>query len=478
MMIMNMEQDVQSYYLGIPLNKEVVLKRGQEIDENGEVGQALIKYYPEDVIIDGVPYLGSGGADVIPAGLTDTQAKDAIYAAHVSKTAIENIEGMVSNGSEIDGKYNVNNNTIVIDGDSICRQNTHIDSTTSLTQSAGYFIWGNTLLGNKLKLIANNGVGGERTDQLLLRLQLSIDLKPRFLNVNIGKNDISQNIDIQTIKNNLLEIYTRIKKAGIICILNNIIPYGTSDLDQINAIYGVNEYLRQLQETKNDLIVCDMYSSIVDPATNISFTDYLVSDNIHPSVIGAYFMGEAFRNSIEKYIPNIVLFQGSNGTVDTNIINNSFMLGGTTTATGWSFYVSSGVGVTSKVRRDKGLEWQQAEMTTFGEASFYQSIYSNFQIGDKYKFIAEYELDSNVVQVDSYRIELLSKDSEGVNLFSVRGLDIGSSTMIRFPQAITSGVIETPELEITADTYRIIPYLKFKLLGKIRFGRTRLIKTN
>ena len=32
MMIMNMEQDIQAYYLGVPLNREVVLTRGQKIN--------------------------------------------------------------------------------------------------------------------------------------------------------------------------------------------------------------------------------------------------------------------------------------------------------------------------------------------------------------------------------------------------------------------------------------------------------------
>lgn len=421
----------------------------------------------------------------IPTGSTydDTEIKQELTLLQQSfsfvsdnKLKFQDLISLESNSGQIDNNRLVNKNTFVIDGDSIAKQNSFSDISTNLLSSNGFFTWANVLLNNRMKLIANNGVGGDRTDQLLARLQSSIDLKPKFIIINIGKNDISQNIDVALIKSNLLEIYNRITKAGILCIMNNIIPYGTYNSLQVQNIFSVNEYLFNLQSEKDNLIIVDMYSAIVNPSSDISRANLLNTDNVHPSAQGAYFMGVALSYALDKYLPSVNLWQGSNGLASQQLSLNPYLLGGETIATSWTFFVSNGIGVASKLLRDNGLEWQQIEMTTYGEFSIYQSIPNNLIVGKKYKFIVEYEIDETATEIDSYIIELQAKNSSNVAIFSSRGLDISSSITIRFPQKVTMGVIETSWVEITPDTFRIVPYIRAKLLGKIRFGRTRLLE--
>ena len=72
---------------------------------NREITIDTDKHVP--VVHDGVTPggypLALASASVKPDTLTTTQAKDAIYAAHLSKDAIEKINGLQSSASEIDG---------------------------------------------------------------------------------------------------------------------------------------------------------------------------------------------------------------------------------------------------------------------------------------------------------------------------------------------------------------------------------------
>jgi acyl-CoA thioesterase-1 len=76
-------------------------------------------------------------------------------------------------------------------------------------------------------IVINVGIGGERTDQALKRLEKDvIDKKPEIVTIMYGTNDsyvdrdkTQSRISVQQYRNNLQELVTRLRKANIVPVL-------------------------------------------------------------------------------------------------------------------------------------------------------------------------------------------------------------------------------------------------------------------
>ncbi|MFA9238302.1 MAG: SGNH/GDSL hydrolase family protein [Candidatus Paceibacteria bacterium] len=394
------------------------------------------------------------------------------------KMKLSNVGSVKVNAKVVNEIGNVNQNTVVIDGDSIAAMNGYVANPDGgiATDSGGFVAWANIKLNNKLHIIANHGVSGERTDQLLARLQTSIDLKPKFMIINIGTNDVGQNVAKEIIKANLLTIINRIRSAGIICVINTILPRDDSNSENFaTEIFYLNNFLRDLQGTLDNYILFDGYASIVSPATNLPRANTLV-DGVHPSAQGAPEIGYELANSMDKYLKPISLFSGGNTDIATGYLNNPYMLGGTTVATGWTGNIDSGAGVFTKVARDYGLEWQQINMTTLGVFTMYNYI-QGIVVGDKIQVITEFELDDDAV-IDKYTMRIEAKAQGNIGINGAHSIFIDEIRPIRFSKKINKGILATPVFTVPAGTFDLILFLSAKLTGKIRFGRNRIIKVS
>ena len=112
--------------------------------------------------------------------------------------------------------------------------------------------------------IVARGLGGDRTGDLLLRLQRDvIDLKPGVAVVTIGGNDLEdiallpdrENTLVTICQRNLRTIVDRLRQKGIDVILLTILPYGDVDLAAgdtwSNATYGAVERVNAMIRTLN-----------------------------------------------------------------------------------------------------------------------------------------------------------------------------------------------------------------------------------
>jgi hypothetical protein len=286
-----------------------------------------------------------------------------------------------------------------------------------------------------------------------------------------GTNDTGDAVPLATTVANLTYMYDKCKNAGIIVIACTVPPRDVTTYN--SAIYAVNGWIRAQQYNRSDYIVCDFYSALVEPSTDIAKTNF-TSDGIHPSAFGAYFMGKEIAAKLAPRLASPMLFAGSNGDLVNTIVTNGYLLGGSTVATGWTGGIGSGTGTFSKVARANSLEWQQCNMTTLGDFSFYQSIFSNWAVGDKVKLVWEYEVDANAV-IDRFGISLTIRDGSSI-IGNANGLYIASGTAIRFYNEASTGVIETAWITIPVGAVRLLPYFTAKLTGSIRFGRCRIIK--
>ena len=122
--------------------------------------------------------------------------------------------------------------------------------------------------------IVARGLGGDRTGDLLLRLQRDvIDLKPAVAVVTIGGNDLEDiavlpdraDTLVAVCQRNLRTIVDRLRDKRIQVILLTILPYGDVDaLDAVvwsNATYGaverVNAMIRTLAGPGVTVVDCD-----------------------------------------------------------------------------------------------------------------------------------------------------------------------------------------------------------------------------
>lgn len=388
------------------------------------------------------------------------------------------LNGLGSSASEIDGLSNIHRNTIVLDGDSFAAGNTYgyVEQYTHQYNAQGSFQWANYYMLGKLRIIKNNGVGGETTSQLLARLQSSIDLNPRFISINIGTNDLAQSVALETIIQNIQTIFDRISKAGIITILHNITPKDVADVTIMSKTNLINQYIREMQFKYNNLIVVDAFSQIVNPATELAFTG-LLKDGLHPSIKGCELIGAEIARCLDKYIPSVSVFRGCN-SVANNILPNGYMLGGTDTATSWSCTINSGTAIKSKIARDNGLEWQQLEFTTLGDFTLYTNPNpkTNFAVGDKLQLFCEIEVDEDINTLSKFSISLDCRTSVGGALSAVSGFYNDGGVTSIFPNKGMYGILQCAPTIVPSNTGFIRVAITGKLLGKIRIGRCYIAK--
>lgn len=98
----------------------------------------------------------------------------------------------------------------------------------------------------RFEVIANAGVPGERTDQILARVERDVIVRgPRWCTVLAGTNDVALNVDAATIIANLTSIYDALTSAGIGVIAFTLPPLVMMDPSKVAAHQEVNAWLRE-----------------------------------------------------------------------------------------------------------------------------------------------------------------------------------------------------------------------------------------
>ncbi|MEV8149968.1 GDSL-type esterase/lipase family protein [Arthrobacter sp. NPDC080073] len=146
-----------------------------------------------------------------------------------------------------------------------------------------------------------HGIGGERSDQILARVQTALARRPTYLLVQAGTNDIGQGIsggqsDIQivnTIATNLKAIYRSAKAVGSIPVACTVPPQNTAGQRQ-RVILKANIWIRRFA-IQNGLPLVDFYTLLAKdgitatPAGN--WKDAYAADGTHGNAAAAAAIG-------------------------------------------------------------------------------------------------------------------------------------------------------------------------------------------
>ena len=180
-------------------------------------------------------------------------------------------------------KNEFNENRIVFIGDSII---------------AG---WNNHSLFIENSYYINRGINGQTTSQILHRFQQDvIDLKPKFVVILVGTNDIAENLGPITfidIQNNFISMIELAKANAIKVIICSVLPayqyYWNPKIKPVEKIITLNAFLTSLANNTN-VFYLDFYTALEkENAMNKVFSE----DGVHPNSNGYSMMSEILKKS-------------------------------------------------------------------------------------------------------------------------------------------------------------------------------------
>lgn len=146
--------------------------------------------------------------------------------------------------------------------------------------------------------VVNQGVNGERSDQILARLLADVlTLKPKAVIVLAGVNDLYQGKSIEAIEENLRQIYERAQEAGIRVLACSVIPYNFSTPDVKQKMADLNTWIRVYSQKRGN-IFCDTYQAVDDPASPGNLVS--TPDGLHPDQNGYHAMGDAIASCLHS----------------------------------------------------------------------------------------------------------------------------------------------------------------------------------
>jgi lysophospholipase L1-like esterase len=386
---------------------------------------------------------------------------------------------------------NKNRFGLVLFGDSITLENaTH-------PTGCGFWNWANALLGQRLDVIANSGVGGESTTQMLTRIQPDVLSKDAgWVLVEGGANDIAADASADTIYSNLVAIYNKCFSNGQRVIGTTILPSSVFNTTQRTATWlDVNNRLRiyAADQPAEKFVLSDIGPLYRDTgsAYAVPLAGYTISDQVHPNALGAGTIGQKMYADLKNIIPvrDILIPNNSDPRlIWFNAVPNPLMTGtdGTksapATGTVAHFYTATGGGTWSQIAHGSGVgNWQKAVLGAESDTltlSMIGDATTGFAVGDN--IAAMLELDSDDDWVGAFNINLylacLNASSSVLKFEYALGYSAGggSGAAIVNPRY---AILRTANVIIPANTTKIRSYWQFQAVsGTVRISRFCVFK--
>jgi lysophospholipase L1-like esterase len=409
-------------------------------------------------------------------------------------------------GSYLDTKYGSNGQTVALLGDSITANNGVLNGTqdpgvaTTLQRyhnALGWFTWANIRLGHRLIVARQAGIAGERSDQILTRVDtqiLTMNPLPAWCTVMAGTNDINQMATLpmtsaQSIAN-LTAIYTKLRGAGIKIIACTVLGSTNFTGAQLQMLADINAFIRNYASTNPGVVLVDWDAYWADPTTGNPVAGYAVDGVTHPGPVGASRLGKVMADALSPFVLGSRAMASSNANPN-NLSSNPNMLGAVTTgfpagvsgtaATGLAFSWSgtAGVAAVSKVSPRSDLvqgEWQQIQMTTGGHLIVrLPDATTGFAAGDRVYAELEFETDPGWTAPTWFFLTMsaFASPTSGFTADAYNASINGDANFVAPP----SGVLRTPPITVPSVSSNILRAgFEFQAIGTVRIGRFRIMK--
>lgn len=142
-------------------------------------------------------------------------------------------------------------------------------------------------------------MGGNQTDQMLARLSADVlALKPDYVVVEGGGNDIANGIASGTVTANLASIYSQITTAGAKIIATPVCPSTSLDLAGEQTTFDtVNAWIRAHYSDYAGAMLCDWDTAIRTGGVYTWKAGY-TDDGVHPNATGRAAMAGVLKTNL------------------------------------------------------------------------------------------------------------------------------------------------------------------------------------
>lgn len=148
--------------------------------------------------------------------------------------------------------------------------------------------------------ILNRGVRGERTDQILKRLDRdALSIRPDAVILLAGVNDLYQGAPSEWVEQNLQSMYERIRATGIPVLACTILPYNNATPDVRRRMEEVNRWIEHYSRERQ-MGYCDTFTALQHPDKPGSLLG--TPDGLHPDRETYRRMGETIHTCLKSYL--------------------------------------------------------------------------------------------------------------------------------------------------------------------------------
>lgn len=380
-------------------------------------------------------------------------------------------------------RYRRRPQTLVPFGDSITEQGGEITGNLDTRSFAGW-TWANMLLGQAFAVLANLGVGGNTTSQILARINSVLALNPGWVVLTAGTNNMGVAGGVAQAKADITAMLDIFEAAGIRVVLTTIPPRtsgsytGTTRVDTL----ALNEWIRRQGRERPGLIVADYFAALADGASG----NYLATlfgfnptvDGIHLSATGGYACGKVLATALRPYVTTVVPYSLTTHGANLLTAANARPAGsGASVPTGYSASGSaSGTAVYSDVARTDGVNgsWKQVVVPTGGSKTLV--LTTNATVDGSRQAVGD--VVNGIMEFDVSAVETgLAVDEQGICL-GVRAFNGSTFTDTRYafnyfrgPNEARAGVLRTPDLAIPSGTTITTLYLELRGGMTFKFDR-------
>ncbi len=399
----------------------------------------------------------------------------------------------------------VNGPVFAMIGTSITDQNTKNVQPPFATPSRtwytdGYATWLRILSNQRINFPVENDFGqsGDTFAQIYNRLGSAFAVKPNYLIIEGGSNDITV-LTYEQLRDAWLKIVLAVQDEGIVPVIMPMPPRAGVVLTaaQIRTQHRFYVFQREYCLKNKGFLFVDYYGYWLDQTstTSIPLANYVKADNLHPMATGAYYMGKALWEVLQTVLPlrqsvvngyadlynavdnptgtllyttttNRSTLAGTGGTETANA-NLTYTGGGTGggLAAGWTFLrgtATSTCTVTNtkeNPRTDAGRNSGERQIIQIAATSgggadevynlrFTPAI-ADVQVGDWY--YAECTVEITGAPVNCSALELYLLETRPSNSQTAVDLGFNSSLSGVLPTVTWSGTLRTPPLQRSAE---------------------------
>jgi lysophospholipase L1-like esterase len=149
--------------------------------------------------------------------------------------------------------------------------------------------------------VINQGVNGERSDQILARFDRDVVAhKPAAVVIIAGVNDVYQGRSVQHVVQQLAAMYDRAKQAGLPVVAGTIIPYNSATPEQNARMREINAWIRTTADADPAITFVDTRAAAAAPGNIDRLFDS--PDELHPSAAGYRRMADAILPALRSVL--------------------------------------------------------------------------------------------------------------------------------------------------------------------------------